>query len=61
MGIEEFVEALGADVVIPIGPAGRALSISESLALKGWFEERQRRQREEHSIPGWAVGVPLRP
>lgn len=38
---EAFAEALGADVVIPLHKPG-ALSLSESLALRDWFDRRRR-------------------
>lgn len=39
--MSDFAKALGADVVIDLGRSGRALSVSDSLALRGWFDERR--------------------
>lgn len=38
---DEFAKALGADVVIPLGNPG-ALSLTEALTLRDWFDERRR-------------------
>jgi len=43
-----FTAALGADVVIPLGPPG-AMGITDILASRSWFDARQRALREA----GW--------
>lgn len=48
---DEFAEALGADVVIPLREPGSALSAPEALALRDWFDERQRTLREQDDQP----------
>jgi len=53
---DEFAAALGADVVIEVGPKGRALSLTESLGLRSWFDRRQQelrtRRRGSTYVPG---------
>jgi hypothetical protein len=41
--LTEFVDGLKPDVAIRgVGRPGRALSISEALAIRGWFDERRK-------------------
>ncbi len=40
--MSDFADALGADVVIDLGRSGRALSVSDALGLRGWFDERRK-------------------
>lgn len=45
--LDEFTEALGADVVIPGVAKPGPLPVTEMLALRSWFDRRQRRLRAE--------------
>jgi hypothetical protein len=47
--IQEFAEALGADVVIPVGRRG-ALSLPKAMSLIPWFNERQRMLRDKTQV-----------
>lgn len=42
MSVQDLANALGADVVIDLGLAGRSLSVPEALGLRDWFDARQR-------------------
>lgn len=49
--IDDLAAALGASVVIPVGPKGRALSIAESMALRDWFDEHRDALQDEGVLP----------
>ena len=49
MGVDEFAEALGADIIIENLARPGSLSIPEILWLSDWFDRRQEQLRRAES------------